>query len=229
MLDWWGPIIHEYYAGSEGNGFCAIGPEEWLAHPGSVGRPLTAAVHIVNEDGDELPAGEPGQIWFESDARFEYHNDPEKTAGAFNERGWSTLGDVGYLDDDGYLFLTDRVSHMIISGGVNIYPQEIENLLAMHPSVADVAVIGVPNADLGEEVKAVVVPAPGAIGRRPARRRADRPLPRPTSRTTSARCRSTSSTNCRGCRPASCSSVSCAAVLDLTERRLYRSRTWRLR
>ncbi len=161
MLDWWGPIIHEYYAGSEGNGFCAIGPEEWLAHPGSVGRPLTAAVHIVNEDGDELPAGEAGQIWFESEARFEYHNDPEKTAGAFNERGWSTLGDVGYLDDDGYLFLTDRVSHMIISGGVNIYPQEIENLLAMHPSVADVAVIGVPNADLGEEVKAVVVPAPG--------------------------------------------------------------------
>ena len=161
MIDWWGPIIHEYYAGSEGNGFCAIGPAEWLAHPGSVGRPLTAAVHIVNEDGGELPAGEAGQIWFESEARFEYHNDPEKTAGAFNDRGWSTLGDVGYLDDGGYLFLTDRVSHMIISGGVNIYPQEIENLLTMHPSVADVAVIGVPNADLGEEVKAVVVPAAG--------------------------------------------------------------------
>ncbi len=165
MLDWWGPIIHEYYAGSEGNGFCAIGPEEWLMHPGSVGRPLNAAVHIMSDadggHGAELPPGEAGQIWFESDVRFEYHNDPEKTAGAFNERGWSTLGDVGCLDDDGYLFLTDRVSHMIIAGGVNIYPQEIENLLAMHPSVADVAVIGVPNADLGEEVKAVVVPAAG--------------------------------------------------------------------
>ena len=177
----------------------------------------------------ELPAGEPGQIWFESDVRFEYHNDPEKTAGAFNERGWSTLGDVGYLDEDGYLFLTDRVSHMIIAGGVNIYPQEIENLLAMHPSVADVAVIGVPNADLGEEVKAVVVPAPGAIGRRPTRPRVDRPLPLPPRalqvpgfdrlRRRTAAAADRQAPQARAAR----------AVLDLTERRLYRSRTWRLR
>jgi acyl-CoA synthetase (AMP-forming)/AMP-acid ligase II len=161
MLDWWGPIIHEYYAGSEGNGFCAIGPQEWLAHPGSVGRPITAAVHILDDDHRELAPGEAGQIWFESAARFEYHNDPGKTAAAFDDHGWSSLGDIGHLDEEGYLYLTDRVSHMIISGGVNIYPQEIENLLAMHPAVADVAVIGVPNPDLGEEVKAVVIPAEG--------------------------------------------------------------------
>jgi len=159
MLDWWGPIIHEYYAGSEGNGMCAIGPEEWLEHPGSVGRPLSGTIHILDEDGEALPPGEPGQIWFESGAVFEYHNDPEKTKGAFNERGWSSLGDVGYLDEDGYLYLTDRISHMIISGGVNIYPQEIEDLLTMHPAVADVAVIGVPDPEMGEQVKAVVQPA----------------------------------------------------------------------
>jgi len=159
MLDWWGPIIYEYYAGSEGNGFCAIGPQDWLAHPGSVGRSATAAVHILDEPGDELPTGEAGQIWFDSNATFVYHNDAAKTAAAYNSRGWSSLGDIGYLDDEGYLYLTDRASHMIISGGVNIYPQEVENLLAVHPDVADVAVIGVPNDDLGEEVKAVVIPA----------------------------------------------------------------------
>ena len=159
MLDWWGPIVHEYYAGSEGNGFCAVGPEEWLAHPGTVGKPLIGIAHILDEDGNELPTREPGQIWFESPMRFEYHNDPEKTANAFNDRGWSSLGDVGYLDDDGYLYLTDRISHMIISGGVNIYPQEVEDALTLHPSIEDVAVIGVPNPDYGEEVKAVVVPA----------------------------------------------------------------------
>ena len=159
MIDWWGPIVHEYYAGSEGNGFCAIGPDEWLAHPGSVGRPLVGIVHILDEDGAELPAGEAGQIWFESDTRFEYHNDPAKTAEAFNTEGWSTLGDVGYVDAEGYLYLTDRVSHMIISGGVNIYPQEVENLLTVHPAVADVAVIGVPDPEMGEQVKAVVIAA----------------------------------------------------------------------
>jgi long-chain acyl-CoA synthetase len=165
MIQWWGPIIYEYYAGSEGNGFCTITPEEWLAHPGSVGRSLLGTVHILDEDGVEQPAGHPGQIWFESDARFTYHNDPDKTAKAFNERGWSSLGDLGYLDDEGYLYLTDRASHMIISGGVNIYPQEVENQLTLHPAVCDVAVIGVPNADLGEEVKAVVVAAdPGRAG-----------------------------------------------------------------
>jgi long-chain acyl-CoA synthetase len=162
MIDWWGPIIHEYYAGSEGNGFCAIGPEQWLAHPGSVGIPMIGVVHILDEEGNELPRGQAGQIWFESGLRFEYHNDPEKTASAFNDKGWSSLGDIGYLDDEGYLYLTDRASHMIISGGVNIYPQEVENQLVMHPAVADVAVIGVPNAEMGEEVKAVVIPGDGA-------------------------------------------------------------------
>jgi acyl-CoA synthetase (AMP-forming)/AMP-acid ligase II len=157
MIDWWGPIIHEYYAGSEGNGFCAIGPDQWLAHPGSVGLPIVGTVHIVDDEEHELATGEVGQVWFENDLRFEYHNDPQKTAAAYDDRGWSTLGDIGYLDDDGFLHLTDRASHMIISGGVNIYPQEVENQLVMHPAVADVAVIGVPNADMGEEVKAVVL------------------------------------------------------------------------
>ena len=165
MLNWWGPVIYEYYAGSEGNGFCAVGPEEWLAHPGTVGKPLTAKVHICDDDGNELPAGEAGQIWFESDVVFEYHNDPAKTAKTFNSLGWSSLGDVGYVDEEGFVFLTDRISHMIISGGVNIYPQEVENELAFHPAVSDVAVIGVPNEDLGEEVKAVVIAAdPQAAG-----------------------------------------------------------------
>jgi long-chain acyl-CoA synthetase len=162
MIEWWGPIIHEYYAGSEGNGFCAVSPEEWLAHPGTVGRPVMGVVHVLDEQGDELPVGETGQIWFESPARFEYHNDPVKTADTFNDRGWSSLGDIGHVDADGFVYLTDRASHMIISGGVNIYPQEIENELALHPSVLDVAVIGVPNPDFGEEVKAVVVAAAGA-------------------------------------------------------------------
>ncbi len=165
MLRWWGPIIHEYYSGSEGMGLCALGPEEWLEHRGSVGRPLLGVVHVLDEQHRELPAGTPGQIWFESAATFEYHNDPEKTRSVYDEQGWSTLGDVGYLDEDGYLYLTDRVSHMIISGGVNIYPQEIEDLLTMHPAVTDVAVIGVPDAEMGEQVKAVVQPAdPDAAG-----------------------------------------------------------------
>ncbi len=165
MIDWLGPIINEYYAGSEGNGFCAINSEQALSHPGSVGIPLLGTIHICDEDGEELPTREAGQIWFESDLKFEYHNDPEKTASAYNDRGWSSLGDIGYLDGEGFLYLTDRASHMIISGGVNIYPQEVENELALHPAVADVAVIGVPNADLGEEVKAVVIASdPAAAG-----------------------------------------------------------------
>jgi long-chain acyl-CoA synthetase len=158
-LDWLGPVVHEYYSGSEGVGFCAIGPEEWLAHPGSVGRSLTGAVHIVGSDGEELPPGEDGEVWFEPPARFEYHGDPAKTKAAFDDHGWSTLGDIGHVDADGYLYLTDRVSNMIISGGVNIYPREVEDVLVLHPAIADVAVIGVLHPDLGETVRAVVQPA----------------------------------------------------------------------
>jgi fatty-acyl-CoA synthase len=159
MIAWWGPVIHEYYAGSEGNGMTVIGPEDWLAHPGSVGRAVHGIAHVCGEDGEELPRGEEGLIYFESQTVFEYHNDPEKTADSRNARGWSTLGDVGRMDADGFLYLTDRKSFMIISGGVNIYPQEIENLIITHPRVADVAVIGAPHDEMGEQVVAVVQPA----------------------------------------------------------------------
>lgn len=158
MIEWWGPKIYEYYAGTEGNGFCSIDSAEWLLHKGSVGRPLVGKVHILDDEGAELPTGEAGTIFFEGGGTFEYHNDPEKTKSSRNDKGWSTLGDIGYLDRDGYLYLTDRKANMIISGGVNIYPQEAENLLATHPKVEDVAVFGVPNEDFGEEVKAVVQP-----------------------------------------------------------------------
>jgi long-chain acyl-CoA synthetase len=158
MIDWWGPILMEYYAGTEGNGSTFINSHDWLEHPGSVGRPMVGEVHILGEDGSEQPPGEPGAIYFAGGPEFSYHNDPEKTAQARNEQGWSTLGDVGYLDEDGFLYLTDRKAFMIISGGVNIYPQEVENLLIGHPKVADVAVFGVPNDEYGEEVKAVVQP-----------------------------------------------------------------------
>jgi long-chain acyl-CoA synthetase len=157
MMEWLGPIIYEYYGGTEGFAGTFIGPEEWLAHPGSVGRPMSA-VHVVDEDGTELPTGRAGTLYFEGGPAFEYHNDPEKTRSVSNDRGWRTLGDVGYVDDEGYLYLTDRATFMIVSGGVNIYPQEAENVLVMHPDVADVAVFGVPNPDFGEEVKAVVQP-----------------------------------------------------------------------
>jgi len=159
MIDWWGPVIFEYYAGSEGNGFCAINSEEWLAHEGSVGQALSGILHICGEDGEEVPPREIGTIYFESETEFTYHNDPEKTKESRHVKGWSTLGDIGYVDEEGFLYLTDRKAHMIISGGVNIYPQETENLLITHPKVNDVAVIGVPNEDFGEEVKAVVQPA----------------------------------------------------------------------
>ncbi len=161
MMDWWGPIIHEYYAGTEANGFTAIGPEEWLRKPGSVGKPMGCEVFACDENGEALPPNTEGQIYFAGGATFEYHNDTEKTAQSRNRHGWSTLGDVGRVDEDGYLFLTDRKSFMIISGGVNVYPQEIENLLVTHPDVADVAVIGAPDDDLGERVVAVVQPVEG--------------------------------------------------------------------
>ncbi|HLM29874.1 MAG TPA: acyl-CoA synthetase [Acidimicrobiales bacterium] len=162
MLEWWGPIIHEYYSGTEDIGSTYITPEEWLSHPGSVGRPLEEC-HIVGPDGDGLPPGEEGVVYFAGGRPFEYHNDPDKTASVTNDKGWRTLGDIGRLDEDGYLYLTDRQAHMIISGGVNIYPQEAENVLAGHPAVADVAVIGVPDAEMGEAVKAVVQLSDGAV------------------------------------------------------------------
>jgi len=162
MLEWWGPIIHEYYSGTEDIGATWITAEEWLAHPGSVGRPMSPA-HIVGTKGEELGPGEEGTVYFEGGRPFEYHNDPDKTALVTNDRGWRTLGDVGRLDGDGYLYLTDRLSHMIISGGVNIYPQESENIILTHPLVRDVAVIGIPDPEMGEIVKAVVEPAPDAI------------------------------------------------------------------
>jgi long-chain acyl-CoA synthetase len=162
MLAWFGPIIHEYYAGTEGNGFTAISPSEWLEHPGSVGRGLTAEVKICGEDGELLEAGLEGLVYFAGGGQFTYHNDQAKTAETLHPLGWSTLGDVGYLDAEGYLYLTDRKSFMIISGGVNIYPAEIENLLITHPEVADVAVIGGPHEDMGEEVIAIVQPTTDA-------------------------------------------------------------------
>lgn len=165
MFDWLGPIIWEYYAGSENVGSTLITPEEWLAHPGSVGLPRMCTVHICDDDHNELPAGQVGRVWFDTPhASFEYHGDPEKTANSRSPEGWYNLGDVGYLDDDGYLYLTDRVSFTIVSGGVNIYPQEAENVLVMHPAVADAAVFGVPNEDLGEEVKGVVQLLDGSLG-----------------------------------------------------------------
>ena len=158
MIEWWGPVIHEYYAGTEGNGFVYVNSTDWLAHPGTVGRAILGEIHIVGETGEDVPVGEEGQVFFANGPVFEYHNDPKKTAESRNAKGWTSLGDVGKLDKDGFLYLTDRKAFMIISGGVNIYPQETENHLIGHPRVADVAVIGVPNEDFGEEVKAVVQP-----------------------------------------------------------------------
>jgi long-chain acyl-CoA synthetase len=158
MLEWWGPIVHEYYAGTENNGFCVITPQEWLRHKGSVGRATQGTLHICDESGEELAAGETGLVYFSDGPEFSYHNDPERTAQSRNARGWTTLGDIGRLDDDGYLYLVDRRAFMIISGGVNIYPQEAESVLIGHPKVLDVAVVGVPNEDYGEEVRAVVQP-----------------------------------------------------------------------
>lgn len=158
MIDWWGPILIEYYAGSEGNGVTVCSSRQWLTHRGSVGRAVVGKIKILDENDEEQPTGEIGTVYFADAPAFSYHNDPEKTKRAYNSKGWSTLGDVGYLDAEGFLYLTDRKSYMIISGGVNIYPQETEDVLINHPAVADVAVFGVPNEEMGEEVKAVVQP-----------------------------------------------------------------------
>lgn len=159
MIDWWGPVLNEYYAGTEGNGFVFCNSENWMTHKGTVGQPVNCQIRICDEQGEEVPVGEEGQIFFENGNKFEYHNDPEKTKEATHPKGWTSLGDVGKVDEDGFLYLTDRKSFMIISGGVNIYPQEIENALITHEKVTDAAVIGAPDPDMGEKVVAVVQPA----------------------------------------------------------------------
>jgi long-chain acyl-CoA synthetase len=162
MIDWWGPIIHEYYGATEGHGFTSCTSEEWLSHRGTVGRVMLGELHVLDEQMQPVAKGVPGEIWFKTGSPFVYFNDPERTAATRSPDGTlSTVGDIGFVDDDGFLYLTDRSSFMIISGGVNIYPQECENKLIVHPKVADAAVFGVPNDDLGEEVKAVVQLMPG--------------------------------------------------------------------
>ncbi|MGV0627481.1 fatty-acid--CoA ligase FadD4 [Mycolicibacter minnesotensis] len=156
MIDWWGPIVDEYYASSEAHGTTLISAEDWLTHPGSVGKALIGTLHILDEDGNEVPTGQAGEIYFEGGNTFEYLNDEENTAKSRDAHGWTTVGDVGYLDDEGYLYLTDRRHHMIISGGVNIYPQEAENMLVTHPKVLDAAVFGIPDDDMGQRVQAAV-------------------------------------------------------------------------
>ncbi len=158
MIDWWGPILFEYYAGSEGNGMTMIGSADWLTHRGSVGKAILGTIHICDDGGTELDAGEEGAIFFESPYPFQYHKDRAKTKEATHPQGWTTLGDIGRVDEEGFLYLTDRRSNMIISGGVNIYPQEVENLLVGHDAVMDAAVIGAPCPDMGEQVIAMVQP-----------------------------------------------------------------------
>jgi fatty-acyl-CoA synthase len=164
MIEWWGPVIFEYYSSTEGIGMTFITSEESLNKPGSVGKPILGTMHICDDAGDELPTGTVGTVFFEREGGgFTYHNDETKTRAAQHPANpsWVTTGDIGYVDEDGYLFLTDRKAFMIISGGVNIYPQEIEDQLALHPAVQDVAVIGIPDPEMGESVLAVVHPAPG--------------------------------------------------------------------
>lgn len=164
MIEWWGPIIHEYYGATEGLGFAACDSHEWLAHRGTVGKIVFGELRVLDDDMQEVPNGTPGTLWFGSGAEFSYLDDPERTAEATSPDGtMTTVSDIGYVDDDGFLYLTDRKTFMIISGGVNIYPQEIEDLLITHPKVFDAAVFGVPNPDLGEEVKAVIQPMPDVL------------------------------------------------------------------
>ncbi|WP_421738923.1 acyl-CoA synthetase [Caulobacter sp.] len=158
MIAWWGPVIYEYYAGTEGNGFCWINSQNWLTHKGSVGQAVLGELRICDEDGNPVPPRTEGGVYFANGPAVNYHNAPDKTAESYNQHGWTTLGDVGWVDEEGYLYLTDRKSFMIISGGVNIYPQEIENLLITHPKVADAAVVGAPCDEMGEKVVAVIQP-----------------------------------------------------------------------
>ena len=158
MINWWGPVIVEYYSGSEGNGFTIIDSANWLTHKGSVGQAIIGQPRILGENGEVLGPGEVGDVYFAESRPFEYFDEPEKTREAFNDQGWSTMGDVGYLDEEGFLYLTDRKNFTIITGGVNVYPAEIEGLLITHDKVADVAVFGVPHPEFGEEVVAVVQP-----------------------------------------------------------------------
>ena len=165
MIEWWGPIINEYYGATEAFGFAHCNTKEWLEHPGTVGKIMIGELSILDDEMNEVPAGQPGTLWFKPASEFKYHKEPEKTAEAYSEdKSLTTVGDVGYLDNDGFLHLTDRKAFMIISGGVNIYPQECEDLLISHPKVYDAAVFGVPNEDLGEEVKAVIQPVDGLSG-----------------------------------------------------------------
>jgi fatty-acyl-CoA synthase len=164
MIEWWGPIIHEFYSSTEVNGITVIGPQDWMRKRGSVGRPILGTLHICDDQGNELPTGQDGLVYFERDRMpFEYYLDPEKTHSTQHPKNptWTAVGDIGHVDEEGFLFLTDRKAFMIISGGVNIYPQEVENVLALHPAISDVAVIGVPDLEMGEQVKAVVVPSRG--------------------------------------------------------------------
>ncbi|HEY2832625.1 MAG TPA: AMP-binding protein [Sporichthyaceae bacterium] len=162
MIDWLGPIVTEFYSGSEGIGFCMISTDEWLAHRGSVGRPALGIPHILDDQGRELTSGQVGEIWFETPATFAYHGDPDKTAGAWNDRGWATFGDLGSLADDGYLYLADRRADLVISGGVNVYPREAEDVLILHPAIIDVACVGVPDTEYGQVLVAAVQPAVAA-------------------------------------------------------------------
>ena len=211
MMEWWGPVLWEHYAGTELNGFCLVRPDEWLERPGTVGRPLIGSLHIVDPDGEELPAGGPGTIYFGGGPAYEYHNAPDKTAASKDPggHGWTTLGDVGYLDDDGWLFLTDRQAFMIISGGVNIYPQEIEDCLTMHQKVADVAVSGSPTTRWARRCRLRSSPPK----RSPVTKRwplSCAPTHANTSLMTSVRQASSSTINYPGSPPASSTNTNCA-------------------
>ncbi len=156
MIEWWGPILHEFYSGSEGNGQTYIDATDWLTHKGSVGRAITGTLQILDDQGNSLPWGEIGHVFFAGGRPFDYHNDNMKTASSRSAAGASTLGDMGYIDSDGYLYLTGRSNTAIISGGVNIYPKEVENALLQHPAIIDAVVMGLPDCDYGEKVVAAV-------------------------------------------------------------------------